>query len=203
MVRFSSAECRYTLTDWKMDHPASPLRTNLYMVGATIVIHGTMMLLNELFFRDAEFLKGIGWIYVPAGTRLLCTLLFGWAGTLGLLMTGWVATYWYYFPGDATRATMGSIAGAVGPYLVYRFAQRRFGLQASLANLTPQRLLLCAACCALASPVMHHLWFAAHGERDLLPGFLVMFVGDLAGALIVLYAAKTVLALLDRRPRPA
>ena len=46
------------------------------MVAAAMLLHGAVMVLNEVFFRRAEFLQGIGWIYIPAGTRLLCVLLF-------------------------------------------------------------------------------------------------------------------------------
>ena len=183
---------------------APPLfRLNFYLVLATIVLHGALMVLNEVFFRRAEFLQGIGWIYIPAGTRLLCTLLFGRAGTVGLLITGWVATYWFYFPGDVVRATIGTIAGAIGPYIVYLIARREYGLAASLTNLTPRRLLACAAFCSLASPTLHHIWFALRGASHLLPGYFVMCIGDFAGTLIVLYTAKGVLALTDRLPRPS
>lgn len=174
---------------------------NLYMVAGTICLHGAMMVANELFFRRAEFLQGIGWIYLPAGTRLLCTLMFGQAGAVGLLISGWFACYWYYFPGDALRATTGTIAGALGPYLIYLLAQSRFGLQSSLTNLTPRRLLICALGCSIASPLLHHLWFAIHGGANLLPSLLVMFIGDLAGTLIVLYAAKWLLTLLPQPRR--
>jgi hypothetical protein len=184
-----------------MKQPVSQIRLDVYMIVATIFLHGGMMVLNELFGRQAEYLQGIGWIYIPAGTRLLCTLLFGRAGMLGLLITGWIATYWYYFPGDAVRATIGTIAGAVGPYLVYLIAQRRFGLQSSLANLTPGRLLVCALACSVASPLLHHLWFSLHGEANLLPGFLVMCAGDLAGTLIVLYTFKGLLYIAGRGAR--
>jgi hypothetical protein len=177
-------------------------RLNVLLVFATIAIHGAMMALNEVFFRDTEFLSGIGWIYIPAGTRLLCTLLFGGAGAVGLLIAGWIATYWYYFPGDALRATIGAIAGTLGPYLVYCIARREYGLNASLTNLTPRRLLLCAAGCSLASPALHHIWFALHGDQHLLPGFFAMCVGDFAGTLIVLYTAKGVLALAGRGSGP-
>jgi len=158
------------------------------------------MLANELFFMKAEFLQGIGWIYLPAGTRLLCTLLFGRPGAVGLLITGWFACYWYYFPGDPLRATTGAIAGAIGPYVVYLIAQERLGLHVSLINLTPKRLLLCAVGCSVASPLLHHIWFAMHGDAHLVSGFAVMFIGDLVGTLIVVYTAKGVLTLL---PPPA
>lgn len=184
-----------------MQPPISPLRLNLYMIAATICLHGAMMVLNELLFRRAEFLQGIGWIYLPAGTRLLCTLMFGEAGAIGLLVSGWFACYWYYFPGDALRASTGTVAGALGPYLMYRLAQSRLGLQSSLTNLTPQRLLICALGCALASPLLHYVWFTFHDDSTLLPGFVVMFVGDLLGSLIVLYTAKWLLSLLPRPPR--
>jgi hypothetical protein len=183
-----------------MNQPISPFRMNLYLILGTIVMHGLMMLANELFFMRSEFLQGIGWIYLPAGTRLLCTLLFGRAGAAGLLITGWFACYWYYFPGDSLRATTGSIAGAIGPYLVYLIAQHKLGLQTSLTNLTPKRLLVCAVGCSVASPLLHHLWFAMHGDTNLLSGFSVMFIGDLAGTLIVVYTAKGLLTLL---PAPA
>jgi hypothetical protein len=74
-----------------MNQPISPFRMNLYLILGTIAMHGLMMLANELFFMRSEFLQGIGWIYLPAGTRLLCTLLFGRAGAAGLLITGWFA----------------------------------------------------------------------------------------------------------------
>ncbi|WP_342116693.1 hypothetical protein [Pseudoduganella sp. OTU4001] len=176
-----------------MNASISPFRLNCYLFVATIALHGAMMFANELFFQRAEYLQGIGWIYLPAGTRLLCTLLFGGAGALGLLVLGWLVTYFYYVPGDALRATFGAIAGAIGPYLVYWLAQRRLGLRASLGNLTPRLLLLCALGCSLASPLLHHIWFALNGGDNLLDGFAVMFIGDLVGSLVVMYTAKVLL----------
>jgi hypothetical protein len=176
-----------------MNVPISSFRMNVYLVLATILIHGLTMLANELLFQRAEFLQGIGWVYLPAGTRLLCTLLFGRAGAVGLLIAGWLACYFYYFPGDPLRATSGAIAGAIGPYVIYLMAQKYLGLRDSLTNLTPGRLLICAVGCSLASPLLHHLWFAVHGD----PGSLaVMFAGDLIGTLIVLYTAKGVLKFI-------
>lgn len=177
----------------------SQIPLHAYMVVATMILHGVTMVLNEVFFRNAEFLQGIGWIYIPAGTRLLCTLLFGWSGAVGLLITGWFACYWYYFPGDVMRATAGAIAGAAGPYLVYLVARRKFGLEPTLKNLSAERLLACAIACAVASPVLHHIWFMAYEGSGEPLGFFVMCIGDLAGSVIVLYAAKAVLVLKDRR----
>lgn len=179
-------------------HQSSPsLRTNLYLILATVAMHGLMMLANELFIFKAEYLKGIGWIYLPAGTRLLCTLLFGRMGAIGLLLTGWAACYWYYFPGDVLRATTGAIAGAIGPYLVYLVMHHKLGSRFTLAGIAPAMLFVCAVGSSVASPLLHHIWFALHGDANLLRGFFVMFVGDLAGTLVVVFLAKGLLMLLS------
>jgi hypothetical protein len=100
------------------------------------------------------------------------------------------------------RSLAGGISSALAPYLVYLFALRVLGMQASLANLTSRRLLLLVPLFGVASPLMHHLWFWLHGDPvNLAQGFTVMAVGDMIGALLVLYALKAMLALLPAPPR--
>lgn len=175
------------------------MRHWLVQVLATIVLFAAMLALNELLFRRLEFAPGINWVYLPAGMRLLCTLLFGEAGAVGLLLVSWFVSFEYFFPGDFDRAFMGGILATLAPYLVYLAATRWFGLDTSLRSLTPGRLLALAFAYSLASPLLHHLWFAWRGQSDLVPGFVAMSVGDLTGTLIVLYAIKGGLALLPRR----
>jgi hypothetical protein len=82
---------------------------------------------------------------------------------------------------------------------VYLFARRWFGLRSSLANLSPQRLLACALAFSLASPLLHHLWFALYEHKDHLAySFLVMATGDLGGTLVVLYGVRFVLLRFQR-----
>jgi hypothetical protein len=176
------------------------LRHQLAQVLATIVLFMAMLWVNEWLFRRFEFAPGINWIYLPAGMRLLCTLLFAEAGAVGLLLVSWYVSFVHFFPHDAQRAFVGGILAALAPWLVYRGASHFWHFQGSLRNLTAARLLVLAVACSIASPLLHHLWFALRGEQDLVRGFLVMFVGDLAGTLIVLYGVKGLLALA---PRPA
>jgi hypothetical protein len=52
---------------------------------------------------------------------------------------------------------------------------------------------------SVASPLLHHLWFAFYEHKpDLLRSFVAMFTGDFAGTLIVLYTARFFL----QRARP-
>ena len=61
------------------------IRQNLIMIIATMVMFSAALLINELLFKRLEFAEGINWIYLPAGVRLLATLLFAEAGAIGLL----------------------------------------------------------------------------------------------------------------------
>ena len=172
------------------------MRLQLGMVIATMLLFSLTLMANEWLFARTEFVRGVNWIYLPAGMRLLCTLLFAEAGAVGLLLISWLVSYYYFFPDDVIRAFVGGILASLAPYLIYRAARRIYGLQASLINLTSKRLLVLIVAYSLASPLLHHLWFILHGDaKDILRSFLMMFAGDLAGTLIVIYAIKTVLWL--------
>lgn len=164
------------------------------MVLATMVLFAAMLALNEWLFRRLEFAPGINFVYLPAGMRLLCTLLFGEAGAVGLLLVSWAVSFLMFFPGQFARPFWGGIIAAVAPYAVYRLACWHYGLHASLANLTPRRLLVLIFAYSVASPLLHHVYFAATGQGDLLRGFAAMAVGDLTGTLIVIYGIKGLLA---------
>lgn len=168
------------------------------MVLATIALFSALLAVNEWLFRQLEFVRGIHYIYLPAGMRLLCTLLFAEAGALGLLLVSWGVSFLVVFPGQFERPFVGGILSAAAPYLVYRAARQRWGLQASLENLTPRRLLVLVLAYSVASPLLHHAYFALSGQDQLLHGLAVMFVGDLLGTLIVIYGLKALLALMPR-----
>lgn len=171
------------------------------LVLVTMAAFIATLALNEWLFSRLEFVPGINWIYLPAGIRLLCTLLFGGAGALGLLLVSWLVSHFYFFPDDFTRAFVGGILATVAPYLVYRLARHVYGLHTSLVNLSPARLLGCVLAYAVASPLLHHVWFYTQGQENLLASFAVMFAGDLGGSLIVIYAMKGAVALADRLRR--
>lgn len=166
------------------------------MVAATMAFFVVGLAINELLFTRLEFASGINWIYLPAGVRLLATLLFAEAGALGLLLISWLVCFFYFFPNDFERSFVGGVLAALAPYLAYRIAQHQFGLHASLANLSPKRLLFLIGAYSLASPLFHHIWFALRGLQGGLQSFLVMFAGDLTGTLLVVYAVKAVLSLI-------
>lgn len=166
------------------------------MVLATFVTFLTMVGLNEWLFKAGEHVPGINWIYLPAGVRLLATLLFGFSGAIGLLLAGWFVNFYFFFPHDFSRSFLGGIVAAVAPYTVYVMARRFCGLKATLANLTPSKLLLCIVAYSVASPLMHHVWFHLRdADTHEWSGFWVMAVGDFLGSVVVFYTLKLVLHL--------
>lgn len=172
------------------------LRQKYAMIIATMVMYGAALLINELMFKQLEFAEGINWIYLPAGVRLLATLLFAEAGAIGLLLVSWLYCFLLLFPDDPIRAFAGGILSSAAPYAVYLGARRWLDLQGSLANLTPWQVLACAVAFSLASPILHHIWFALYeGREHLLHSFAVMALGDFIGTVLLLFFTKWVMRL--------
>jgi len=178
----------------------SNLRLQLAMVLATIVMFTLAFAVNDWLFLKLVFSPGITWIYLPAGMRLLAMLVFAEAGAVGLLIGSWLVCFLYVFPDDFSRAFMDGILSTVAPYLTYKLAQHFFGLKASLTNLTPKRLLVCILAYSVTSPLLHRIWLYLHDHSEhVVEGFLVMFAGDLAGTLVVIYTIKGLLWLMPRQ----
>jgi len=159
--------------------------------------------LNQLLFQAFEHTRGIDWIYLPAGVRLLCTLLFGFTGTLGLFLGSLVTSFFYYFPDAPVRALAGSLVSALAPYLAYILAQNTMRLRPSLSNLTARKLLACALLYAACNALLHLLWFVITKEAGPHPvhSTLIMFTGDLLGSLLVVYLFKHLLSIARRYRR--
>ena len=169
------------------------------MVAATIAMFTAALAVNHWLFARLEFAAGINWVYLPAGVRLLATLLFAEAGAVGLLLVSWPVDFLWFFPDDPQRAFIAGILSTIAPYGVYRVARRFYGLQASLANLTPRRLLALAVAYAVTGPLLQHLYLAWRGHTDLLSGYVAMATGDFLGTLIVIYGVRALLRVAASR----
>lgn len=177
-----------------------PSRLQLLFVLLTITLFLLTLVVNTWVFKWSEHIPGVAWVYLPAGMRMLCTLLFAGAGAVGLIIVSLGVSLFYFFPDDHERAIVGGLIGALAPYGVYLYARHVWGLQASLGNLSSGRLLSLSGAYALANSFLHNVYFAWRGQPNVLDSFVAMFVGDLTGTLIVLYAIKAALA---RRPQRA
>ncbi|SAK83046.1 hypothetical protein AWB76_05696 [Caballeronia temeraria] len=178
----------------------SSFQLRLCSVLGTALFFIASLWVNQEIFTDSEFVRGVNWIYLPAGIRLLSTLLLGMDGALGLLFASWLVDFFYFFPNDPVRSFVGGLIATVAPYAVYRLARELYGLNASLSNLTAGRLMILSVAYAIAGSLLHNIWFFLQGDtQNIGPRFFAMFVGDLAGTVIVIYTLK---ALLHFLPMP-
>jgi hypothetical protein len=171
------------------------LYTSLGLIILTVTLYLSALGVNEFLFLNTEFARGINWIYLPAGVRLVCTLLFGGTGAIGVFIASLLATYFYYFPGDWGHTLAGSTSSALAPYLAYRLAGLQFNFRNSLDQLTPGVLTACSVVYAATNALLHHLWLLAfYAVKSPWESVFIMFTGDLLGTFLVLYSIKATLA---------
>ena len=177
--------------------------TQLCCIAASAALYFSFYHLNGYVFHALEVHAGASWVFLPAGVRLLCTLLFGLEGAIGLWLASLAIVHFSFGHFDIITALGSTLLSAGAPYLAYRLALRA-GLPDTLAKLTPLTLAQLGIAYAFANAALHSAWYALRGVyTDLFSGFTTMFIGDLAGTLIVLYAMKILLAVLRslRSPR--
>lgn len=175
-------------------------RDRMLTVCLTALIYIAFYVLNTNLFSGMEFSQGIAWVYMPAGIRLLCILLFAEEGAAGVFLASlFTASVYDLFPDDPIAMLGYSLISALSPYLVYRFMVDVVGLQRSLRALTPAKLLLCGVLFAVFTPLLQLIWFTL---RDVSYHFwqnlTVMSLGDFLGSLIVLYLMKLLLSLMPK-----
>lgn len=64
----------------------SDVNQKLIIVLSTALAFIGALWANEVLFSRLEFIAGINWIYLPAGVRVLSTLLFAETGAASLLL---------------------------------------------------------------------------------------------------------------------
>jgi hypothetical protein len=179
-------------------------RHYLTVIFGTALVFLLTLVANEWIFQHSEFVRGVNWVYLPAGMRLLCTLLFGGSGAVGILVASLISCFFYYFPNDPIHATFAAIISALAPYLVYLFATRKLGLRPSLGNLTAGRLLLLILLYSTAGPAMQQIWNVLNNNAEGAGArFVVMVIGDLTGTIAIVYALKLGLWLITSLHRSA
>lgn len=175
------------------------MKKQLACVGITVIAFIVLNDINAALFGRFEHSSGINWVFLPAGIRLLATLLFGFAGFIGLLLASFYLNFQYFLFDDQARAIYGALAGAGGPYLAYLFAKHWFNLGPRLRNLTALRLLFTGLLCGFMSPAFHHAFIWVQTGLVDWTAFAVMMIGDIIGILVVLYLAKGLIKLTDPR----
>ena len=153
---------------------------------------------NDLLFSNLEHHRGAHWIFLPAGLRLLGILLL--IGAIGIFLGSLMASL---IMSQATplELIVESLISAGAPLLTY-YAALRYGLSVNLKNLNAKSLFLLATFFAAASALMHSIWYVTQGVAEsFATSVLAMFVGNLLGTIIVLYAIRAGLIFAGNRSK--
>ena len=179
--------------------------TSLFLMGALIsaLLYSTLFFLNDLATETVKYDLGVSWIYLPAGLRLLLILIFGLAGAIGIAVASFAISYFGVFlPDLATCIGIGLISG-FAPLLAQWLVIANVNISSDLSNLSLQKIAFCVVVYAFMSAGLHQIWFELRGlESGSLNHFLVMFVGDIAGSILLIAVIKYSIDLLKRsKPR--
>jgi hypothetical protein len=154
-------------------------------------------------FSYFEYNPRTYWIFLPAGIRMISVLIFGWVGVLGLFI-GAIITNEAEISSHVVNI---AAISALAPMVAKRTCMWGFNIKATLQGLTSKQLLIFAFVGALSNALFSNLYFYLYGISESIYDFLPMFIGDLAGTIIILYLSKGLLTLaltLYKRPhKPA
>lgn len=154
--------------------------------------------LNELIFSGLEHSQGVNWIFLPAGFRVLLVLGMGLPGCLGIFVGTLYLDQAHLLHGHATTTFMTGIVSGFTPWLVMKVMNHWRLLSADLKNLTHHQLLNFTLIYAAANAVLHQWLWSLNKVHDhqMWIELWPMFVGDLLGALLMLYAFKGLLRMV-------
>ena len=176
-------------------------RSRVFLVGVLIstLLYSALFFFNDWLTETVKYDLGVSWIYLPAGLRLFLILIFGLSGAIGIAIASFTISYFGVFlPDLVTCIGIGLISG-FAPLLAKWFVVSNIPINNDLSNLSPQKIIFCVVVYALMSAGLHQYWFVLRGlESGSLDHFLVMFVGDIAGSILLIALIKYSIDLVKR-----
>lgn len=168
------------------------------LILAVAIIYFLGFHANEVLFSYLEHHRGAHWIFLPAGLRLLSTLLLGAKGAVGIFLGSLLVT-WQLGESSLMGHFVEPFISAGAPMITYYVALRS-GLSFNLKNLSAKILVILSVAFATTNALLQSLWDVSEGiTESFSSSFFVMFVGDLLGAIIVIYVIRLFLVFVPDR----
>jgi hypothetical protein len=169
------------------------------LICIAAILYAASFSINSYVMGSFSFSLGVSWVFLPAGLRLLLTLLLDKNGALGIAIASIAISLGFYFEDPILGIGAGVISG-LAPYIAKQLVFRDSDLKQDLSQLDAKQLLNCVFIFSIVSPLMHQAWYSLHNKDHLFFEDLgVMIIGDLIGTFIVIYFAKAVIFLYKKR----
>jgi len=185
--------------------PFSFERPQLFLMGALIsaLLYSALFFFNDWVTEALKYDLGVSWIYLPAGLRLFLILIFGFAGAIGIAVATFAISYFGVFMPDLVTCIGVGLISGFAPLLAKWVVVSNIPINNDLSNLSIQKIIFCIVIYALMSAGLHQIWFELRGlESGSLEHFLVMFVGDIAGSILLIAVIKYSIDMLKSvKPR--
>lgn len=176
-------------------------RLRLFLLGvlSSALLYSALFFFNDWLTETLKYDVGVSWIYLPAGLRLFLILIFGLAGAIGIAAASFTISYFGVFQPDlVTCIGIGLISGFAPLFAKWVVVSNTY-ISNDLSNLSMQKILLCIVVYALMSSGFHQYWFELRDlESGSLNHFLVMFIGDVAGSILLIALIKYGIDLMRR-----
>lgn len=178
---------------------STPVFLNPILISIAAILYAASFSINTYVMSSFSFSLGVSWVFLPAGLRLLLTLLLDKSGALGIAIASTAISLGFYFEDPILGIGAGIISG-LAPYMAKLLVFRETDLKQDLSQLDAKQLLNCVFVFSIVSPLMHQAWYTLHNKDHLFFEDLgVMIIGDLIGTFIVIYFAKAVIFLYKKR----
>jgi len=182
---------------------APKTQTNVLTIATSAIAVALLWVLlfrlNQWAFSSFEVTVFITWIFLPAAIRMLAVMACDWVGALGLF-AGALFTNQTNSSGGLTDGLVLAFLSAAGALVAFWCCTRLLRLPSNLTGLTARQLLVFAITGAMFNAVPHNIYFYL-SDRMASPieGLVPMFLGDLLGTVVVLYAVSFALRLMFKR----
>jgi hypothetical protein len=169
-------------------------------LAISALAYTTLFYVNNWLTSELTFSLGVNWIYLPAGLRLFLTLIFGLPGAIGITLSSFLISYYGDFQHNLELCIGIGLISGFAPYLARVLVLHNIQLAPDLSDLNLPKLLVCILVYAALSAGAHQLWFTMSGLGDTggFNHFLVMFIGDILGSILLIAVIKYCLDSLKK-----
>ena len=182
---------------------APKTQTNVLTLAASAIAVALLWVLlfrlNRWALSSFDVTGFISWIFLPAAIRMLAIMACDWVGAVGLF-AGALFTNQADPTISLTDGIVLAFLSSAGPLVAFWCCTRLLRLPFTLTGLTAKQLLVFATVGAALNAVPHNIYFFLSGRMTSpIEGLVPMFLGDLVGTMVVLYAVSLALRLLFKR----